>query len=265
MALLNIYFLIGDFTGHGLAWEIWALPVSKAFQTMSKKGLSLMEMSETLNQILLPLLPGDMFSAAARVKINHTGRQIEVWNGGMPALLLLDERGERTRHFESRYMSLGILEDGEFECDVERFDANYGDRLIGFSDGLLEVSNEQGQMLGERGIENWLLADLSISIDDLMSKMNEYLGTRERDDDVAVVSYYCQTIDGLKRSYELSDMPFNIALNLNVEQIKKNDLVQKLMNMISSQTGLSSLHSDFFTVLSELFNNALYHGLLQLD
>lgn len=261
----GLYFLMGDFTGHGLASAIGALPVSMAFHTMSKKGLSLMEMAETINKTLLKLLPTDMFFAAALVKITHTGKHIEVWNGGMPALLLLDDRGEITQRFESRYMALGILEDEEFECEFERFEVNYGDRLVGFSDGLVELSNEQNQMLGERGIEDWLLAYPGISIDDLKSQMNEYRGAKEPSDDVTVVSYYCQTLDGLKRSYDLSDLPFKIELDLGVDKIKKNDSVKDLMRMISSQTGLLPLNSDLFTVLSELYNNALDHGLLQLD
>ncbi|MFT5313449.1 MAG: CheY-like chemotaxis protein/anti-sigma regulatory factor (Ser/Thr protein kinase), partial [Paraglaciecola sp.] len=261
----DLYFLMGDFTGHGFASAIGALPVAKAFQTMSKKGLSLMEMAETLNQTLAVLLPADMFFAASLVKIAHGGQKIEVWNGGMPALLLLNDCGEITRRFESRHMALGILEDGEFESELERFEANYGDRLVGFSDGLVEVSNKHNQMLGEKAIEDWLRVEPNISIDDLMNKMNAYLGAREREDDVTVVSYYCQEMDGLIRSCELSDMPFKIEMDLSAEQIKKNDPIQNLMEMINSQTGLISLHCDLHTVLSELYNNALDHGLLHLD
>ncbi len=99
----GMYFLIGDFTGHGLASAIGALPVSQAFQTMSGKGLSLMEMAGTINQTLLMLLPDDMFFAAAIVEINNTGKQIDVWNGGMPSLLLQDPSGKIVKRFASRF------------------------------------------------------------------------------------------------------------------------------------------------------------------
>jgi serine phosphatase RsbU (regulator of sigma subunit) len=36
----GMYFLIGDFMGHGLASAIGALLLSQAFHTVSKKGLS---------------------------------------------------------------------------------------------------------------------------------------------------------------------------------------------------------------------------------
>jgi serine phosphatase RsbU (regulator of sigma subunit) len=56
-----------------------------------------MEMAETINQTLLMLLPDDIFFAVAIVEINNTGKQIDVWNGGMPNLLLQDADGKIMR------------------------------------------------------------------------------------------------------------------------------------------------------------------------
>ena len=151
-----MYFLIGDFTGHGLASAIGALPVAQAFQTMSRKGISLMEMAETINQTLLMLLPDDMFFAAAIVEINHTGKQLNIWNGGMPTLLLQDTSGKIIKRFAAKHMSLGILESHEFESEVERYEMNFGDRLVAYSDGVVELENERNEMLGDEGIERWL-------------------------------------------------------------------------------------------------------------
>jgi DNA-binding response OmpR family regulator len=261
----GMYFLIGDFTGHGLASAIGALPVAQAFQTMAKKGLSLMEMAETINQTLLKLLPVDMFFAAAIVEISHTGEQIDVWNGGMPHLIMIDEDGRICRRFESRHMSLGILESDEFESEVVRYTASLGERLVGFSDGVVELSNEQNEMLGETGFEKLLKDEPLISVDQLMTKMIEYRGNRERDDDVTVVSYVCQSLKILERNQEISLLPFKVELDLGPEQIRASDPIQGLMQLLSSQIGIATIHSELFTVLSELFNNALDHGLLKLD
>ena len=182
-----MYFLIGDFTGHGLASAIGALPVSQAFQTMSKKGLSLMEMAETINQTLLMLLPDDMFFAAAIVEINNTGKQIDIWNGGMPSLLLQEPSGKIVKRFASRHMSLGILESHEFESEVERYEMQFGDRLIAYSDGVVELENEQHTMLGDEGIEKWLNSQPDINVDGLIDKATEYLGSMQRNDDITLV------------------------------------------------------------------------------
>jgi serine phosphatase RsbU (regulator of sigma subunit) len=88
-----------------------------------------MEMTETINQTLLMLLPDDMFFAAAIVEINNTGKQIDVWNGGIPNLLLQVANGKMKR-FISWHKSLGILLGNELESETERYEMKFGDRLV---------------------------------------------------------------------------------------------------------------------------------------
>jgi DNA-binding response OmpR family regulator/anti-sigma regulatory factor (Ser/Thr protein kinase) len=261
----GMYFLIGDFTGHGLASAIGALPVSQAFQTMSRKGLSLMEMAETINQTLLMLLPDDMFFAAAIVEINNTGKQIDVWNGGMPSLLLQDPSGKIVKRFASRHMSLGILESHEFESEVERYEMHFGDRLVAFSDGVVELENEQNVMLGDEGIEEWLKSQPDINVEGIIGKVTEYLGSMQRNDDITLVIFTSQPFKPIENKGIASKVPIKIVIELNAKHIKSADPVVDLVSVVTNQLSLYGIHSELFTVLSELYNNALEHGVLELD
>ncbi|MEP0356377.1 SpoIIE family protein phosphatase [Paraglaciecola sp.] len=261
----GFYFLIGDFTGHGLASAIGAIPVSQAFQAMSKKGLSLMEMAETINQILLPLLPDEMFFAALIVEVSSTGKHIDVWNGGMPALLLQDTNGEIINRYESRHMALGILDKSEFESEVERSEIEYGQRLIGFSDGIVELQKTSGEMLGDSGFENWLIEKPDIDIKGLLTKAEGYLAGEERQDDVTMVIYTSQKLAPVTKVTEESKLPLKIISNIIPEYMRVSDPIIELVNIMTNELGLFAIHSELFTILSELYNNALEHGLLNLD
>jgi DNA-binding response OmpR family regulator/anti-sigma regulatory factor (Ser/Thr protein kinase) len=261
----GMYFLIGDFTGHGLASAIGALPVSQAFQTMSKKGLSLMEMAETINQTLLMLLPDDMFFAAAIIEINNTGKQIDIWNGGMPSLLLQNSSGKIVKRFESRHMSLGILESHEFESEVERYEMHFGDRLVAFSDGLVELENEQNEMLGDEGIEKWINSQPDINVQGLFSNATKYLGSMKRKDDVTIVIFTSQPFALVEKKGVSSKVPLKIVIELDAKHLKSTDPIIDLVNVMTNQLSLYGIHSELFTVLSELYNNALEHGVLELD
>jgi DNA-binding response OmpR family regulator/anti-sigma regulatory factor (Ser/Thr protein kinase) len=261
----GLYFLVGDFTGHGLASAIGALPVAHAFQAMSRKGLSLMEMAETINQNLLNLLPDDMFFAAAIVEINNTGKQISVWNGGMPSLLLQNPDGKIVKRFTSLHMSLGILETDEFESNVERYEMEFGDRLVAFSDGVVELENQYNEMLGDEGIEKWLNNEPDISVDGVICNATEYLGNMERKDDVTIVIFTSQQIELAENSGVASNIPMKIAIELDAEHIKSADPVLDMVNVVTNQLRLYGIHSQLFTVMSELYNNALEHGVLELD
>jgi two-component system, HptB-dependent secretion and biofilm response regulator len=261
----GLYFLVGDFTGHGLASAIGALPVAKAFHTMSSKGLSLIEMTETLNSTLLELLPDEMFFAVILVEINHSGKQIDVWNGGMPEMLLQNAQGKIVKRFSSKHMSMGILDSSEFECNIDRFNAQYGDRLIGFSDGAVEAVNEQGQMFTEEGIESWMLANPNGKVQSLLSEIKSYEGASQRKDDVTVVIYTCQELKPLTLTDHSSLLPIKLELCLGHELIKTQEPIAELVGLLTNQLGLYGIHSELFTVLSELYNNAVDHGILELD
>jgi DNA-binding response OmpR family regulator/anti-sigma regulatory factor (Ser/Thr protein kinase) len=261
----GMYFLIGDFTGHGLASAIGALPVSQAFHTMSRKGLSIIEMAETINQTLLTLLPDDMFFAAAIVEINNTGKQLDVWNGGMPSLFVQSPNGKVVKRFKSRHMSLGILEADEFESEVERYQMELGDRLVAFSDGVVELENKHKMMLGDEGIEEWFHNQPDISVKDVISKATAYLGDMQRNDDITIVTFTSQPFETANNKGGASKVPFKIVIELDAERIKLADPVVDLVNIVTNQLNLYGIHSELFTVLSELYNNALDHGVLELD
>jgi two-component system, HptB-dependent secretion and biofilm response regulator len=261
----GLYFLVGDFTGHGLAAAIGALPVTRAFQAMTKKGLSVAEMAETINLTLLALLPPDMFFAAALVEIGPCGTHLSVWNGGMPGLIVMDQGGKIVVRFDSAHMALGVLEKEEFENNVARYQAQYGDRLIAYSDGVIELLNPHKQMLGEEGLEKWLQEQPSISIGELNHKIEEFRDSVEQNDDITLVSYTCQPLCGIKHEQPLSQLPFDLAISLNSQQLKAVNPIQDMISLISSLEGIQVVRSNLFTILSELYNNALDHGILKLD
>ena len=260
----GIYFLMGDFTGHGLASAIGALPVTRAFQAMAGKGLAVAEMASTINHTLLSLLPGDMFFASAIVEIGKSGEQVTVWNGGMPDLVVISPEGKLVKQFESLHMALGILDDHEFNDSVEHFEAEIGDRLIGYSDGVVELTNQEEKMLGEEALLQWLTAEPGISVSELTDKIEKFKGKAEQLDDITLVSYVCQKLD-LESKTKLAPLPFDISVNMTVDRLKAADPIHDLVMMVSSQSGMEVIRSDISTVLSELFNNSLEHGLLHLD
>jgi serine phosphatase RsbU (regulator of sigma subunit) len=70
----------------------------------------------------------------------------------MPSLLLQNRSGKIVKRFTSLHMSLGILETDEFESSVERYEMKFGDRLVAFSDGVVELENQYNEMLGDESI-----------------------------------------------------------------------------------------------------------------
>ncbi|MEP4892014.1 MAG: SpoIIE family protein phosphatase [Aliiglaciecola sp.] len=261
----GMYFLMGDFTGHGLASAVGALPIARAFQAMSRKGLSVCEISQTLNEILLSLLPEDMFFAAVVVEISASGEQFSVWNGGMPDLTIITPEGQISKRFISLHMALGILEVADFEDNIEYFNAQIGDRLIGYSDGVIELTNAEEHMLGDEAILSWLALNPAMTIAEISQRTEKFRGDAEQLDDITLISYTCQNLTGLTSKIEISQLPFQISVEMQVEQLVKFTPIYDIVVMVCSQLGMQRVRSDLSTVISELFMNSLDHGILKLN
>ena len=261
----GLYFLIGDFTGHGLASAIGALPVTKAFQAMATKGLSVSEIAATLNKTLASLLPINMFFAAAIVEVNENGHRFNIWNGGMPDLLLQSKNGELIRRFTSKHMALGILEADEFEDDDEVFDAEEGARLLCYTDGVIELANEKGEMFGEKELERQFIGNASFDVDDLFHKLHEFSGDTVPHDDITLTMYTCRDLTKLRRNNPVTPLPFELNSNIGPDLLRRGEAVQHFMDLVCSQLGLSWIRSDLFTILTELYSNALEHGVLNIS
>jgi CheY-like chemotaxis protein len=263
----GIYVLMGDFTGHGLSAAIGALPLSKTFYSMAKKGLSVGDMAAELNDQLLQLLPDDMFCAATILEMNSSGKSISLWIGGMPDTFIVNPDGSMKKLINSQHMALGVLEDSEFENTVLNIETNPGDRVVLYTDGIIESVNMSGEMYSESRFESYYQVDKDTSIGSLIDELVAFRGEAEQNDDISVAYLTCTT--KLQAMVEperpFSTLPFYIKLDAASQELKSTDPVVEMLDVVSQICGLSDHRSVMFLLLSEVYNNALDHGILKLD
>jgi len=260
----GLYFLVGDFTGHGLASAIGALPVTRAFQEMTAKGLAVSELALELNNVLLRFLPADMFMAAVIGEIGADGKRLTLWQGGMPEMLLVSENGD-VRRLNAKHMALGILESQEFNSDSDTLTMRHGDQLVCYTDGLMEVTHDKKEMLGEEGIRQWCLNSAVVTANGLYQHAKSYNNHHVFDDDVTVVVFKSQPLALHKCAPVELDIPASIDIALTHQHLKLEGVLQRVLQVASQCSGIQLVRSTLFTVISEMFSNALEHGILKMD
>ncbi len=95
-------------------------------------------------------LQGFYFTAAAVRFVQH-GRRMTFASAGHPPTMLVSDG--RLRLLESRGAILGCVIDAAPSESVEEIDLTPGDRLVLYTDGLIEVFNDRDEMLGVEGLE----------------------------------------------------------------------------------------------------------------
>lgn len=262
----GFYCLLGDFTGHGLSAAVGALPASRIFYAMVAKGMAVSDIAYELNSALAELLPGHMFCAAAIIELSESGRSVSAWLGGIPDIYLIDKSGAIIKTLESQHMALGILEADEFERNIVHFEVNDTNRIVMATDGIVETGSEQGEMFGEERLKATLASRTDIGTEDIISQVQQFSGHSEQQDDLSIAIINCVANPRIINSdVSYSQLPFDFHVALNAEQMKRNDPILELVNMLSTVEGVDNHRSNIFLLLSEAYNNALDHGVLGLD
>jgi two-component system, HptB-dependent secretion and biofilm response regulator len=267
----GLYVLLGDFTGHGLSAAIGCLPVADAFYAMANKQASVADMATEINHKLQSLLPSNMFFCAAILELSLNGDRLSYWVGGINDLLLLAPDGGVVERLQAQHMPLGVLDEGEFDAAVDVVNPAPGTRLIVYTDGIIESQNEQGEMFGEERLEALLSEPVDSYIDLIAETVTHFREGGEQTDDMSLVELECGPVihnDGLPVREEADNaiaLPWKLSFHLTALELGKKDLVADIIRLLGGNLTLRSHLDILFTVLSELFSNALEHGLLQLD
>ena len=269
-----IYLLIGDFTGHGLAAALGALPATQIFYAMCNKGFAIEEIIIEINQRLKALLPTGMFLAASLLQLDPMTSKFSVWHGGLPDLIMIDGDSKKVSKLCSHHLPLGVVDKKNLNYGAEHFDLNKGDRIIIYSDGLIETFNKDGEIFGMDRLDDLIdtikHSDGSI-IEKIISSLNEFRDDVESHDDVTVAEFLCDTeffgdcTSNSDKSVTNEPKEWEMSFVFKYDLLGRVDPLPVLMSVLRDIQGLQKYKEDIFLILSELYVNALDYGVLHMD
>ncbi len=148
--------LVCDVSGHGISSALVANRIYSETMSLLERGTELGEMLRRLNQFVLQQIrmTGFYFTMAA-ARLAEGGRQMDFASGGHPPAVWVSPSGE-TRLLESRSAVLGCLEEAVTQEPIEKMELSPGDRVALYTDGLTEVFDHRGEMLGVDGLHEIL-------------------------------------------------------------------------------------------------------------
>jgi len=270
----NMMVLLGDFTGHGLPAAIGAMPVASTFYGMIPKGFSMTDVLKEINSKLKQILPVGIFCCATMLDVNFRRKKITIWNGGLPAGFLLKAKDKEILPIKSTHLPLGVLSPRAFKDNCDEYYLVNGDKLYLWSDGIHEARNVMGEMFGEARLIDVFQAnkDSNRLFDDIISGVQTYIGDSEKDDDLSLLEITMVDPEDVNE-YALETsikkdgavVAWDICFEVKPSSFKIFDPLPILINVIMEIPSLRSYNSALYTILAELYANALEHGVLGLD
>jgi len=187
----DIFVIVGDFTGHGLTAAMGTLPATQVFFNTVREGKSLSELVTRINRELEVLLPPQLFLAANVMQIAKDGSALSLWASGMPNVIWLGLNGEIKQDIAANHTPLGVLKDADFDDSYITFGTKVGEKFYFCSDGITEMSDSNGKMFGNTGLQQSLIEHDSDRIKHLLATLKQYGGDAAQDDDITIIEITC--------------------------------------------------------------------------
>ncbi|MBL7003344.1 MAG: fused response regulator/phosphatase [Gammaproteobacteria bacterium] len=273
----DLHFLLGDFTGHGLSAALGALPVSEVFRAMTSKGFNLEDILEGINKKLRTFLPTGMFLGVQLLSISHDLEHVKIINAGMPDLLVIDGETNKVRlNVKSAGLPLGVIDKIDAHEIAQLIPLNHGDKLICNSDGVTEAWSPTGQDYGEdRFLQTIESTPTNEKIfDRVFASLEDFCANAVQADDITLVEINCvhelmpvaelATHKAPHKAF-LSRGEWQYSITFSGARLRETNPVPLIINNLLELENISAEQQNLFTVLTELYVNALDHGVLKLN
>ncbi len=186
--------VIADVAGKSVPAALLMATLQASLRTIAGENAPLADLVARLNRYACAhSLNGLRFTTAVLSEYNPVSRRLTYVNAGHNAPILRHANGA-VETLEVGGLPLGIRLDRDYE--TASMELKPGDALIFFTDGVVEAFNESGE---EFGNERWLSAirnlpdwDAQQSLQFLMTRVDEFVGTTRQSDDITCMIFRCK-------------------------------------------------------------------------
>jgi PAS domain S-box-containing protein len=149
----HLNLMVCDVSGHGIGSALVANRIYTETMTQLRSAAALGDILRQLNRFVMQSIGSSVFFfTVAAARLDRNGRRMIFAGAGHPPGMIVTP-GDEPRLLESRSMVLGALPEAvEMEATLD-VNLGRGDRVVLYTDGLTDVFDSQGEMLGVSGVQ----------------------------------------------------------------------------------------------------------------
>ncbi len=152
----HLNLMVCDVSGHGIGSALVANRIYSETMTQLQNGAPLGDMLRQLNSFVMRNIGSSVFFfTLAAARVDRSGRRMIFAGAGHPPVMVV-QPGEEPRLLESRSMVLGALPNAVAEEATLDVDLQAGDRIVLYTDGITDVFDSRGEMLGVEGVQKFV-------------------------------------------------------------------------------------------------------------
>ncbi|MCK5926349.1 MAG: serine/threonine-protein phosphatase, partial [Methylococcales bacterium] len=260
---------------------IGALPASNVFKAMIAKGFTGDKILAEMNNKLKQILPIGMFMAVQYVIIRKELDYALICSCGMPDVIIKGTHKIKQKIASAIY-PLSVTANIDYKPLFEKVPIRIGDSIIMFSDGVIEATNPQKELFGQPRLEALIESDTHHNVTvDIKNALIQFCEGGKTEDDISLAEIICadglfvqaeKTVTATQEKEKVIEIRTNdqwawhYQLTLAGTELVNQDPIPLLITQLKNMEKKLEDHlQPLYTILTELYVNALDHGILQLN
>ncbi|THB68793.1 MAG: HAMP domain-containing protein, partial [Spirochaetaceae bacterium] len=202
-------FFIADVSGHGIPAALITMLAKVSFTTYSHWDIPTGETCTSVNDAIFRMI-GDLdhYLTAYFGKLDLQTGIFEYTNCGHHPAMVIREKDGSIEELDTSGFLIGAFADGMYE--TKSIQLEEGDRILLFTDGIVEARNEDGDFFGNDRLYDYIKQNLDCVpgdfVDGLIGNVDAYCGSRPADDDRAVLYIqFLSTVDDPDNERKVAD------------------------------------------------------------
>jgi serine phosphatase RsbU (regulator of sigma subunit) len=170
----HLSLVLCDVSGHGISAALAASHIYAETSAHLHTGAPLGDVLFALNRSVIQKFdsPSFFFSVAAARFFDPSGRRMAFAGAGHPPGMVI-KPGADPQLLEAQSMILGALPNAVSHEAMIQVDLDPGDRILLFTDGITEVFDDRGEMLGIQGLRNFVCECSLLPFDEMLPTILE--------------------------------------------------------------------------------------------
>jgi sigma-B regulation protein RsbU (phosphoserine phosphatase) len=187
----KVGFVIGDVTGKSVSGALVMSASRSVFRMLSEQELTVAESMLHANRRLKKDVKSGMFVALLYAVLNSQDQILTLCSAGQIQPVLMSAKTGVATLVETRgdTFPLGILDEVNYE--ETRLQLVSGDKVVFYTDGIVEAMNEKQEMFGFDRLVEVVQGARSMSAESLlkeiMHRVNAFVGAAAQHDDLTVI------------------------------------------------------------------------------
>ncbi|MBI5756153.1 MAG: SpoIIE family protein phosphatase [Nitrospirae bacterium] len=246
---------IGDVSGHGVPAVFLNIMLKMAFQTAVRDEIQPNKVLEKINSILQSFMHDENFITAIYAMFDTNNKLLYLASAGHPNGIIIRAGNKRIETINSKGICIGIMDNVSYEAKAVRLWP--GDRIIFYTDGVIEIKNTKGGILGTEGLSDIAGRssennDMDKMLSRIVDEMYRFSTGKTFEDDITILCL--EMLDSFQYSWPSG--------NLNIKDAV-NTMIKPLTSILHCKMDTKEIKK-VKVALSEAMSNALEHGNLGL-